>query len=224
MFSKKPRIETPFLKGYVRRAKSYPPYVPSWVGPGAWGLFALLFAISIPMNLEGLGLVLAGAIAWVASIIASGHFKPTTAEDRFDEAAFGAIRRLKFLYAQGIRSSIPERILVALEKATESYNTACARIALQDPVQAATARLQLERHLHACFVAAMPMIKDDQHSRKEWESMKRNNALISQIIEAIDDQTAQMHHFAFATEDRIAALGELGLISGKPTRDTVSAT
>jgi hypothetical protein len=217
LFSRKQRFETPFLKGYIRRSRAYPSYVPSWVGPGAWGLFALLFAISIPIELKGLGVVLAGVIAWAASLIVSGLYRPVSDEDRFDERAYAAVRRLKFLYAQGIGNSIPSRILMSLERAVEAYNTACARLPLHDPAGHANAQAALERLLHACFVAAMPMIKDDQHSRKEWQAMKQNNELIGRIVEAIDEQTAEMLAFSPTTHTRLAALGELGLLSQAET-------
>ena len=208
----KPRVDTPFLKSYIWRANAYPRYVPTWVRPGAWGLFALLFAISIPINLNGMGIVIAGILAWAAASIVSGTYKPTTDEDRFEDMAFGAIRRLKFLFAEGIGNKVPTRILAALEKAVEAYNTAVARLAFEDPLKGAAGRRELELLLHACFVAAMPMIKDEQHSRKEWQRMKENTALIGQIVEAIDRQSSQMLDFALSTQDRVAALGELGLI------------
>jgi hypothetical protein len=219
LFNRKPHIDTPFLKGYVRRAKSFPSHVPAWIVPGGWGVFALLVALSIPLGSKGFGLVYAGAVAWGLVTLLQSQRKASTDEERFDERAHSVIRRLKFLFAQGVGKSIPRRILIALEEAAEAYVTAAARLAAEDPIAAEPANRQLERHLHAALVAAMPLIRDEQQSRAEWKKMRENNDLIAQIVHAIDCQTSAMLSYSFASEDRLAALSELGL---QPPQDTAT--
>jgi hypothetical protein len=204
------KIEYPLLKSYLRSSPSHPAYMPGWITPVSWAVFAALtFFLAVRLELACIGVGIAGALAYAFDHLLRSRYRPRNSIEQADEAGFSALRKLKSKLSEGLHRKLPDRILLALERAVEAHNAALARIAIQDPHLLTDQQDHLRRRLHACFVAAATMMRDDQHSRREWQAMSSNAALIEEIVSAIDLQIAQMRSPSEYDHERLAALQEL---------------
>jgi hypothetical protein len=218
---KNQKIELPLLKGYLRSAEPYPAYMPTWITPAGWWGFAILTVIlAFGFELACAGTAIAGALAFAFVHFMRAKYKPRNELERADELVYAAMRKLKKAAAEGnIHKRIPAEVLLALEGAVEAHNFAIARISTQDPLTAVEATQAVRQSLNACFLAASSVIRDDEHSSKEWKAMQAKSRLINEIVQAIHERTMQMREPTQLVGERLAALRELDLI--EPTHLTI---
>jgi hypothetical protein len=204
------KSEYPLLKGYLLGSPNFPSYIPSWVTPVSWAFFALLsLVLAVLLELSCVGVALAGALTYGLGHLVRGRYKPRNYLEQADEAGFAALRKFKGTMDDGFRKKTPKRVLDALESAVEAHNTALVRVAAQRPHLVVEQQEYLQRCLHACFIAASTVLRNDQHSRKEWHAMNANSPLLDEIVGAIHLQISRMREPIAFDAERLAALQEL---------------
>ena len=201
---KQKRIEVPLLKAHILRLSPSPPYAIQWPGWASWVVFAGT-CILWPA-----GFILAIVLAIASGPIVRSLRKPKNEQERADEKVYEVVRRLKVHAAQSsLRSVFPSEVVIALEKAASAHQASCSRVQTEEPVTALYRTKQLDDCFHACLMAAAPVLRDQNHSKKEWLALGENRALISSIVDSIDLMTNRMDGEIGAHRERLAALREL---------------
>jgi hypothetical protein len=202
--------QIPLLKAYLRSTPGYPPHVPAWIPTMGWIVFAVL-ALAVFLIPQGgcFSLGAAAAISYLLVVFARKRYQPRNEVERGDESRFEAVRKLKALLDDGIHRRLPPAVLLALERAVEARNVAVARLSADHPDAAAEKIAAVDRTLHACFLAATPVIRTDTTSKGDWETMVANTSLNDAIVETIQRQTEMMRTSLVTDWERLAALSEL---------------
>jgi hypothetical protein len=209
--AKRDKVQAPLLRAYLKELPSYPSHVPAWVVPAGWGvgLFSAIFFTQV-VDGEGVGLGAAIALGWLTVVLLRDRFKGRTESEKAQEVAFATIRKLKFAENNsGIPRSVTPDVLRALEEAMAAYNAGMARIAADHPYDAAERQEALRIALHACFVAATPMIRGKDQSGSDWKAICDNERLNNDVVEAIHSQMLRMREAPGIDHARLAALREL---------------
>lgn len=204
------KVEIPLLKSYLRTTPSYPPHVPSWILPIGWALFAALgIVLAVVTELNCVGVILSGIVSYLFVVLARGRFKPRSAAEKADEARFEAVRKLKGLVDEGLNRKLPPAILRALEQAVAVRNTVVARLNSENPGMAMEETMLIEQSLQACFLVAVPVIRQENTSKNEWQAILDNASMINEIEDTITSQTRRMRDMLGLNSERLAALREL---------------
>ncbi len=209
------RVEVPLLKGYLRTVPSYPDHVPGWVPIAGWSIFAVLVVLlAVVAEMAIIGTALAGLIAWGIFTLLKSFYKPRNAAERADEMTHDAVRKLKKAAGEShLQKRLPLPVLLALEEAVQAHNTAIARLASEDPILAVEGTKQVRNALHACFLASIPVLRNDEHSRREWAAMQTKDAMINEIVDSIHSQTLRMKGSLSLNTERLEAMRELDDLS-----------
>ncbi len=185
--------------------------MPSWITAAGWwgfGILAAVLAIGFEMACVGVGV--AAAVMWALVTLLRLQFKPKDASEQSEELACNALRKIKKLAAESnIQKRMPTQVLLALEDAVEAHNTAIARLSTQNPMLVPEATESIRQSLNACFLAAVGVMRDDEHSAAEWKAMQDKSSLINEIVGAIQERAIQMREPLVIDTERLAALREL---------------
>jgi|GEM_PF-3266755 len=206
------KVQAPLLKAYLRKVPGHPPHVPAWVFPASWGVglgSAVLLGAAFDLGMIGIGAAV--ATGYAAFYVLRDRFKARTDQERADEASYSAISKMKRLLDQsaGFERRFPPEVLLALESAVATHNATIARSHGHDPVYAVEQAEAAQKALHACFVAAGMVIREDQQSKKDWNAILSNRSLIGDVVEAIERQKDRMGNPSPLDSERLAALKEL---------------
>jgi len=135
---------------------------------------------------------------------------PQNDVERRDEMTYDTIRRFQKVAHDGnFHNALPLEVVVALERAACAHQSAVARIVTEDPSGIITRTKALDDCLHACLMAAEPVLRNDKHSRKEWTALGENKAFIGSIVDSIEVAVRRMDGEAGADWERLAAIREL---------------
>lgn len=205
------KVEVPLLKGYLRSCPSYPDFVPAWVPYAGWGTFAVLtIYLALIREWAIFGTIAAALIAGPLFLALKSFYKPRSDRERAEDLTYSALRKLKRAAGESnLNKRLPTPVLIALEGAVQAYNTSLARITAEDPALAHDAARGLKNLLHGCFFSGVAVLRDDEHSRKEWEAMRSNASLVNEVVDSIQLQTARMRAPLALDSERLCALREL---------------
>jgi hypothetical protein len=205
-------VETPLLKAYLRELPGQPPHLPGWINWAGWGVFLATAALSMGVfDGECFGLVAAIALGFATVFSLRQRYQPRNDHERAEEQTYAAVRKLKYGIDEGsLHKRLPPEVLTALEGAMTAHNGALARLSGEDPTLIAERSAALRRALHACFLAAGPVIRGPDQGRREWQAVGENRTLINEVLEAIHRQTMRMREPHLLDTERLAALRELG--------------
>jgi hypothetical protein len=212
------RVEAPLLKAYLANVPSYPEFVPGWVTSVSWGVFIVLtLLLAIAAELAFVGTAIAGGVAYGLHLVLQNIFRPRNTKEESDAVSHSAVRKLKRAAGESnLNKRLPKRVLAALEDAVEAHNIAAARLTAADPEIIADSMKLMTKTLHGCFLAAIPVLRSDNMSRRDWNAMQTKSALIEGIVDSIESQSRKMRDASAFDRERLAALAELDAETASP--------
>ncbi|HWD39760.1 MAG TPA: hypothetical protein VG944_13000, partial [Fimbriimonas sp.] len=204
------RLETPFLKAYLEKAPANPPYVPGWITPAAFLVFALLLGLLWIAPIDGcLSLIVASVVAWAVVWFLRSRYPPVTEQDVATEKAFAVIRNLAaHKTGSGLTRRLPSDVLLALEEAVSAHALATARWTTEDALAYPGGLQLIDSTLYNCFRAATPVTRSDAQPLREWRAICTNQMVVGGIVDAIRVNTDKLTVLGGGAE-RLQALEEL---------------
>ncbi len=203
------KVRVPLLKAYLRKSETYPDHFPGWIGYAGWAVALITLAALWNVDLGGLSFIMASVFGFGLVHLLRQHYKGTTPHQQSEERGFDAVRRLRKTLDDGFERRLPPEVLTSLEAAVEAYNLIVGRVSAVDPLEAEEQAFVARRSLHACFIAAVTVMRDDNMSGKDWKAVLEKKSLIGDVVETIHEQTLRMREPRFFETERLRALREL---------------
>lgn len=190
--------------------------MPSWV-PWVCGIVAL--AATEPIIHQAA--ILFGAAAFAAPIMyIRSRFPARDDAERAEQKFLDQAYYLRAHASDGsLRKRFPPQVLAALERVAAARVAALAKIAMDHSTLADHERTEIDRRMMGALMTAMPLFRTDKQSKREWESISANPALIGPVLNAIELQELRMSDPSAHLDERLAALRELSEVTAVDLKD-----
>lgn len=190
--------------------------MPSWL-PWVSGIVAL--AATEPLVHQAS--LIFGVAAFAAPILYIRNRFPAKEDSQRAEQKF--LDQAYYLRAHAsdgsIRRRFPPPVLVALERAAAARVAALARIATDHSALADHERTEIDKRMMGALMTAMPLFRTDKQSKREWEAIIANPAVIGPVLNAIEVQELRMSDPSAHLDERLAALRELSEVTSVDLKD-----
>jgi hypothetical protein len=211
MAEKPKKLQAPVLMAFLREQPVHPSFSPSWAPLAGWIIFAVS-ALFLEVRLDAAlyGLMGAAALGFLTTGFVRYSVKPRDRQQRLEDENCRIVRVLKEKGDEGqLYKSVPPSVLTALEQAATVRASIVTKLSANDPHAVEHSMEQLDEALVACLRASKPVIRRDDLSRREWEALLENGAMIGATVDAITAQTLRMQNEIDPSQERSQALHEL---------------
>jgi len=203
-------VEAPLLREYLQNLPTYPsfaPQLPKWL---PWLVFVLLVAVLKLMLRMDVGIILAIIASVSLPYLIRALYLPKTPAEKAEAEFFKSVGKLRQMAGEGtLRKKIPTPVLTALEGAASTHATTMARLHGDASEHAVEESRHVENCMRAAVMAAAPVSRSENQSRREWEAICENRILVDGVADAIHSHERRMSGRGSLTTERLMALREL---------------